>query len=113
MGLQGPKGDAGEPTAKLWAAVRAAGTMSRGSAVVSTLRLSTGLYEVTFNRDVTACDFDAALGDPDTLFIAGGEIGTAQNIGGGFSNLPSQILVSTRNSAGTVTNLPFFLTVFC
>jgi hypothetical protein len=115
-GPSGPRGDRGEvgsPATKLWAAVRANGTTSRGSGVVSTKAISPGFYEVTFNQNVTQCDFIATLGDPDTLLISGGEIGAAQNIGGGFSNLPTQVLVATNNSAGAQTAQAFFLTVIC
>jgi hypothetical protein len=112
-GLPGVKGDAGAPATKLWAAVRANGTKARGSGVASTQRISTGFYEVTFDRDVTQCAFAATLGDPDTLFIPGGQVGAAQNVGGGFSNLPTQVLVATSNSAGASTDLPSFLAVFC
>jgi hypothetical protein len=111
LGLQGAPG---LPATSLWAAVRADGTKSRGSGVTSTLKIVTGLYEVTFNQSVSSCDFVATLGNPDALEITSGQIGAAQNLGGGFSNLPTQVLVSTTNSAGTAaTNLPFFLTVIC
>jgi hypothetical protein len=81
--------------------------------VTSTLKIGTGLYEVTFNQSVSSCDFVATLGNPDALEITSGQIGAAQNLGGGFSNLPTQVLVSTTNSTGSATNLPFFLTVIC
>ncbi|MEA2125854.1 MAG: hypothetical protein QOI80_2636 [Solirubrobacteraceae bacterium] len=111
-GAPGPTGLPGAAATTLWAAVRANGTKSRGTATGSQ-KIATGLYEVTFARDVSACAFSATLGDPDTLTIPGGEIGAAQNIGGGFSNLPTQVLVATFTSAGAAADRAFFLSVFC
>jgi hypothetical protein len=121
-GLSGPRGDAGErgpqgepglPATNLWAAVRANGTKARGSGVTSTTRLSAGFYEVTFGQSVSSCGFVATIGNPDLLEIPAGQIGASQNLGGGFSNLPTQVLVSTTNSAGNTQDLPFFLAVTC
>jgi hypothetical protein len=113
VGERGPQGEPGLSATSLWAAVRANGTKSRGSGVTSTTKIGTGFYEVTFGQSVSSCGFDATLGSPDTLEIPAGQTGASQNLGGGFSNLPTQVLVSTTNSAGSATDMPFFLTVIC
>ncbi len=60
-GLQGPKGEAGAPAAKLFAVVSADGKLIRGSGVISTSQGETkeGVYTVVFNQDVSACAFIA------------------------------------------------------
>jgi hypothetical protein len=47
-----------------FAVVNADGTLARGSSsVVKTTHLNTGLYEVTFNRDVSKCAYTAGTGN--------------------------------------------------
>jgi hypothetical protein len=113
QGIQGIQGPPNAPAVKLWAAVQANGALARGLGVVSTVQITTGLYEVTFNQNVSACGFIASLGSPGALNIPAGSAGTSQNIGGGFSNLPSQVLVSTTTSAGAGADRAFFLAVVC
>jgi hypothetical protein len=87
--------------------------LSRGSGVTGVQKVSTGFYEVTFNQSVSSCAFFTTVGNPDGLEIPASESGASQNIGGGFSNLPSQVLVGTFTSTGTGADRPFYLAVLC
>lgn len=48
----GPPGPQGEPATKLWARVSSTGTKFAGSPSVSSTRFRTGVYQLTFDRNV-------------------------------------------------------------
>jgi hypothetical protein len=108
-GANGGKGDAGAPATRLWAVINANGTVARGSGVgTGTFREDTGIYDVFFNRDVSGCAYVASLG--------GAAAGTPPTGTVGATNLfgqPTGLFVTTRNTAGSSTNEPFHLAVFC
>jgi hypothetical protein len=54
-GDKGDKGDSGTPAVRLWAVFQADGSISSQEGVVSSAHPSTGVTDVTFNRDVTGC----------------------------------------------------------
>jgi Collagen triple helix repeat (20 copies) len=54
-GDKGDKGDPGTPAVRLWAVLQADGSISSQEGVVSSAHPSTGVTDVTFNRDVTGC----------------------------------------------------------
>jgi hypothetical protein len=98
----------------LTASVASIGFVSGGRGVVEASKLSTGVYTVQFNQDVSQCVRVASIsrelsfgGNPDLAasFVSGGSAGTF-NGGGG-------VTVVTRNSAGSLTDLGFHLAVFC
>jgi hypothetical protein len=64
----------------LWAVVTATGSLARNNGVTSATQLSTGDYEVVFNRDVTHCAYAATLGSPDATDPVAGEVGVAHRL---------------------------------
>jgi hypothetical protein len=98
--------------------VRSDGTVanSRGAAV-SVSKPRTGVYLLTFDRQVADCYRIAALGNVLSLFVhpdffgedpgEGGEVFTS-NLQGGATRLG----VATRDSAGNPADRPFHLAIF-
>jgi hypothetical protein len=65
-------------------------------------------YQVVFAREVSACAYDATIGNADTTEPPTGEIGVAQRAGNATA-----VSVVTRDSAGTKSDRPFHLNVDC
>jgi len=101
-GTPGAKGDKGEPATRLWAVVNAAGATSHGANVVSSANLFTGGYEVIFNRDVSACSYQATQST-----IPGETIVQPR------SSNANGVFVGTYSSAGAAQDRSFHLAVFC
>lgn len=94
-----------------WAVVSAAnGNLVRGRGASTADKLNTiGFYTVTFDRDVSACAFQATIADPGTTVIPTGQISAWRN-----PNDAKVVTVRTATAAGADTNaLPFQLTVLC
>jgi hypothetical protein len=125
FGAVGPKGDPGDPgtagasATNLWCVVDADATRARGSshcvssghpAAIFAPRIvaTSGTYEVIFDRDVSACAYVATLGDVGVAGAPHGTIGTASRLGNA-----NGVYVETRDSTGTLANIPFHLAVFC
>jgi hypothetical protein len=94
--------------ALLSAAVNSNGTLARGSGVTSTASLGGGSYQVIFDRNVTQCVYVATIGDPSNSAAGPGQTDVAQRAGN-----VNGVFLRTSNSAGTFTNLSFYLLVFC
>ena len=92
----------------LWAVVAANGALARKNAATSVAKSGTGEYQVVFDRDVTACAYNATLGSTDTSPPPAGEVGASQQAGNA-----NAVAVVTRDSAGTTADQPFHLTVNC
>jgi hypothetical protein len=110
-GPQGPKGDKGDPGApatRLWAVVGSNGSLARSSGATASIRLNTGIYQVTFNQNVAACSYLATLGNPGTGDPLFGTIVTALRAGNA-----NAVWVHTRDAAGTDADRSFHLVVFC
>jgi hypothetical protein len=105
----------GQPSAaecgprELVAAVDAGGTLRRGMHVAGVNYLGTGLYEVTFRRDVRRGVYLATVGGhtheglPPTGYVS------VQ----GRSTNPRGVVVSTANSQGENVDMGFHLLVIC
>lgn len=91
----------------LFAEVAADGTVDNSSGSVTAAKLGTGLYEVDFARNVSACTAVATIG-PSGASTAAGEVDVADRSG----NVEA-VFVDTNNSAGTGADLPFRLVVVC
>jgi hypothetical protein len=92
-----------------FAVVNSAGALNRGSAsAVSATTTSTGDYEVTFDKDITACAYVATIGEIGTNPPEPGEIAVG-NVGGDSDS----VSVKTYDSTGTSANSPFHLSVSC
>lgn len=95
----------------LTAAVPAAGGLDPAGTnfgAVSATRLATGQYEVIYDRDVTACSYLVTVGQLSTVTPP-----TTFTTGVRRSTNPDGVFVTTRNSAGTFSDTPFFSTVVC
>jgi hypothetical protein len=98
-----------EGCACLFAVVDRTGVVARGKGVVSAARLTTGQYEVIFNRNVRNCAYVATIGDVDAVGIeTTGEITTV----GRFGNVRG-VFVTTHNSSGAFQDRSFHLFVGC
>jgi hypothetical protein len=105
-----------------FAVVNADGTLARGSSsVVKTTHLNTGLYSVTFNRDVSKCAYIAGTGGVNSglftlgiVYVTGGHDNTT---GGNDNNSVWVLTVSQIDPPflGTVTqsDMTFTVTVTC
>lgn len=95
-----------------WAVVAATtGALTRAKGASAAAKLSDpGLYSVTFDRDVSACAYEATIGDGGTTPITtGGEVGVWRS-----ATDPKVVTVRTADSAGAAVNtLPFHVTVLC
>ncbi len=91
-----------------WAVVDSGGTLVRGEKVVSAIRTGAGTYQVTFNRDVSACAYNVTpLAENGALPIR-----TAVASTGGFR--PAETVgVGIISSAGAFLDGGFSITVTC
>ena len=111
-GGTGPASPPGTNTTDLWAAIHSNGSLARGTGVSSTQHPGTGLYEVTFDRDVSACSYQVTVGSltPGTYV----EAGFASVSPGSDSNgTGDTVYVRTANVGGAWTDYDFFIAVFC
>jgi hypothetical protein len=109
QGPEGPAGPAGEDATVLWVVVEANGDLSRGSGVVSTAKFQTppGEYEVIFDQDVSACSYQATVGQSDSGSTDG--FATVARRAGNANG----VFLVTSNASGTQADRPFHLSVFC
>jgi hypothetical protein len=93
----------------LFAVVNANGTLARGFRAVSSSKLTTGRYQVIFNRDVSRCAFVATIGLSGSVGAATpGEITVVGRAGN-----PNGVFVTTHNSGGAFADNGFHLAVHC
>lgn len=95
-----------------FAVVGADGTLTRSNSAAGPVSvvahtLGTGLYEVDFSADVSACAYAATLGDTGTAASPVGTVGvsSALTLGG--------VTVQTTDVTGAAADAPFHLTVTC
>lgn len=93
--------------APLWALVSAAGAITRNNGAAAASNTVAGEYQVTFNKDVSSCSYQATLAQADTTDPPSGEAGVAQG------SSTSNVKVVTRDSDGTKANKPFHVLVNC
>ncbi|MEU5550597.1 hypothetical protein ABZ738_12555 [Micromonospora sp. NPDC047793] len=102
-------GGAGMPsTARvLFAVVSANGVLVRGMGAATADRLSTGMYQVVFDQDVTAAGCVGTVGLSGSSGLApSGQIAVA-----GRTGIPNAVFVTTFDSAGASADRPFHLAV--
>jgi Collagen triple helix repeat (20 copies) len=111
-GAPGARGPAGASATRLFAGVTPAGTLvaNQSSGAVSAASAGgTGIYQVTFNRNVLNCAYLATIAAPGGPgFTLPGMIWTSARSGNA-----NAVFVHTVNTGGTDTNMGFFLAVFC
>jgi hypothetical protein len=99
----------GESAAKLFAVVDVDGALVRGDGVMSVTQLGTGLFDVRFNQDVSACAWIATLGVADGVAPpAKGQVGVA-----GMPDGPNGVRIEAQTSTGAAVDRPFHLAVLC
>jgi len=106
VGATGATGPTGAVT-NLWAVLNPDGSLARSSAVTSTAKIGTGIYNVVFNRDVDTCVYEATIGQPGNG-TASGDADVALLFGN-----TKGIYLETRSNTGTLTDLPSHLLVVC
>jgi hypothetical protein len=93
----------------LTAAAESFGLLVRGFGAVSVQKLGTGIYFVTFDRNVANCVYVATIGTPgDQFLMPTGEITVA-----GVAGFPDSIDVTTHDSAGNFADRGFHVAVHC
>ena len=89
----------------------------RSSPGISLSQTVTGLYNLTFPRDITACFWNATLGGGERfggLSAVLNDLGIAASLGNtGAEDDPDAVLVSIYNATPDFANAPFMLTVTC
>jgi hypothetical protein len=86
----------------MWAQVNSSGTLIQGSRVTGTSHLSTGEYEVDFDRDVSRCAYNATPYSGVVTTLVEPRSGNADGVFVEFINL-----------ASNATDAVFYLTVTC
>lgn len=110
--IPGPVGSSGRAATELWAAVHGNGTVARGNGVTSSHHPETGLYQVTFNRDVTNYSYQVTVGSLTPVTYV--EAGFASVSPGSDSNgTGGNVYVRTANVGGAWTDYDFYLAVYC
>lgn len=100
-----------------WAVVSAAGVVVRSSSLpgpvtVAEHTVGTGVYEINFGKDVSACAYQATIGDTANAAPAQGQISVSGDVDNDPN--PDDVYVQTFGTNGTTaTDLPFHLTVTC
>jgi hypothetical protein len=117
-GDKGDKGDPGEPATRLWAVIRADGTIARQSGAVTAAGLLSpgGQFLVTFNRDVRECAYHATVGTSANSMTSWGSQPAAHAsvaFGGIWTSNPGTIVVETYDAAGNRLAQDFHVVVFC
>jgi len=87
-------------SAPLWADVNANGFLNRSKGVDDIVKGPTGIYNISFNRDVSQCVFVATLTDSATGETSGRHDG-------------EDLDILTWDSTGSAANRPFNLIVVC
>lgn len=95
-----------------WAVVSSTGTVVRhsGSALVTAAKLGTGVYEVTFSKDVSGCAYVATIGDTARAAPGPGQISVSGDVDGGN---PNDVQVRTFDKAGAAADSSFHLYASC
>jgi hypothetical protein len=96
---------------RVFAVVASDGTKVRGKAVASTTRLSTGSYDVRFNRNITKCAWTGSVGVGSVPF--GGSTGPVMIAVNGRAGTNNGLFVQTWNGSGAATDEPFSVVVIC
>jgi hypothetical protein len=93
-----------------WAVVNSAGTLIRGAGAVSTSHLSTGTYQVTFNKNQSGCAYIATPGDPGAGAVSGPILATVASRAG---NANALFIQTFDQSSGALSDQPFHVETYC
>jgi len=104
-----PEAVAGNNAPTYTAVVDAGGTLARGRGATGTVHNDTGIYEVDFAKDVTACSYTATIGLPGTTGSSDpGTVAVA-----GRSGTPNGVYIQTFDKKGHPLDLGFHLILAC
>jgi len=93
-----------------WAVIAGDGTIARATSGISgAIRESAGIYRVQFDRDVTGCAYDVTIGNV-TASDPGAGVARINQLTGGFEK---EVRVRITDLAGTFTDRPFHIVVYC
>ncbi|MEO7060351.1 MAG: hypothetical protein ABI083_11565 [Lapillicoccus sp.] len=95
--------------ARVFAVVNADSTLLRGKAVASTSHLSTGVYDVRFTKNISACSWVGTVG----FGSFSGSTGPAMITITGRAGTNNGLFVTTFDSTGAPADLPFNADVIC
>jgi hypothetical protein len=94
---------------RVFAEINSDGTKLRGKAVASSSRLSAGVYDVRFTRNLSTCAWTGTVGFGNF----GGSTAASMISISGRAGTNNGLFVQTFNQAGTPTDLPFSAVVIC
>ena len=94
--------------ARVFAVINPDGSLLRGKAVASTQHLSTGVYDVRFNRNISSCVWTGSIGTG----VFGGSTGPSEISVSGRAGTNNGLFVQTFSGA-SVADLPFHVLVVC
>ena len=123
-GFDGDDGTDGEDATKLWAQIKADGSINASSGSITALNAGTGLYYVNFGQAITQCAAIATQGSiPDfasaghsTTGIPGPAFVVMSSAGADFAPsfpMASSVTVQTRRTNGTLASTSFAIALFC
>ena len=92
------------------AAINADGTIARGEGVVpaGTQRLSAGVYEVGFGRDITACTYQLTAGESGIGSATPRMVAVTRRSGNNAG-----LFLQIRDATNAAIDNPFFVLVYC
>lgn len=94
---------------RVFAVMNADGTLLRGKAVASVLKLGTGVYDVRFTRNIGSCSWLGTVGLGGFSGSTGPGIVTIT----GRAGTNNGLFVTTYDANGTAVDLPFAADVIC
>jgi hypothetical protein len=97
-----------EKATPLTAVVSAAGSLERGQSATAAEQLGTGLYLVTFDRNISQCSWVGQIGSGGDTPVIYGEMSIFRQPG-----TQNVLFVQTANSNGVLGDHPFQLQVHC
>lgn len=93
---------------RVFAVINPDGTKLRGKAVASSAHISTGVYDVRFNRNISSCAWTGTVG----FGSFGGSTGPSEISVSGRAGTNNGLFVQTFSGA-SVADLPFTVMVVC
>ena len=123
-GFDGDDGTDGEDATKLWAQIKADGSINASSGNITALNAGTGLYYVNFGQAITECAATATQGSiPDfasaghsTTGIPGPAFVVMSSAGADFAPgfpMANSVTVQTRRTNGALASTSFAIALFC
>jgi hypothetical protein len=102
----------------MWAVVNSGGGIVRKSGVLSGGRMTTGIYQVKFERDVRNCSYQATIGNPGPVISDQDSQITVSALPSTFNNVPipnniNGVLVRTADRTNVPSDRAFQLAVSC